>query len=106
MVLSGADPTPIAVHAVIGTTPNLRLAVAGAVSRECVDRVRAAIRNSGFAWPDGGIHIATAGYTTADDLAIAAAVLAAASTVSPTRLGSTVLVAELGLDGTLRPVHA
>ncbi|HKN57007.1 MAG TPA: magnesium chelatase domain-containing protein, partial [Amycolatopsis sp.] len=105
MALSGADATPITVHAMIDTTPTPQPAVTGTVSRECVDRVRAAIRNSGFAWPGGNIDIATAGCTSAEDLAIAAAVLAAASTVSPARLGSTVLLAELGLDGTLRAVH-
>src|SRR5207248_809100 len=56
MALSGADATPITVHAMIDTTPTPQPAVTGTVSRECVDRVRAAIRNSGFAWP-GGITV-------------------------------------------------
>jgi magnesium chelatase family protein len=105
MTLSGAEATPIAVHVAIDTIRDQRPAMTGTVSRACADRVRAAIRNSGFDWPNGAIHIAAAGSTAPDDLAAAAAVLAASASVSSARLGSTVLLAELGLNGTLRAVH-
>lgn len=74
------------------------------------DRIRAAIVNSGHKWPDRRITLGLspaalrksgAGY----DIALAIAVLAAAGTVPISAAGSTVLIGELGLDGTTRPVR-
>jgi magnesium chelatase family protein len=74
------------------------------------DRIRAAIVNSGYPWPDRRITLGLspaalrksgAGY----DIALAIAVLAAAGTVPIAAAGSVVLIGELGLDGTLRPVR-
>ncbi|MDQ1737175.1 MAG: magnesium chelatase family protein, partial [Pseudonocardiales bacterium] len=77
---------------------------------ESRDRVRAAVLNSGFAWPGQRITVAL---LPADvrkngsvfDLALALAVLAAAGGVSPAAIGSVVWLGELGLDGRLRPVR-
>jgi magnesium chelatase family protein len=77
--------------------------------REARDRIRAAIVNSGECWPNSKI---TVGLSPAAlpkrgsgfDLAIAAAVLAAAEAVPLTAPANTMFLAELGLDGRLRPV--
>jgi magnesium chelatase family protein len=78
---------------------------------EARDRVRAAVLNSGLPWPQRRI---TVGMFPASlpkrgsvfDLAIAAAVLAAdGQTVHPDALAGTVLLGELGLDGSVRRVR-
>lgn len=78
--------------------------------REARDRIRAAIVNSGWAWPKTKITI---GLSPANlpkrgsgfDLAIAIAVLAADEVVVPLAAPEgMVFLAELGLDGRLRPV--
>src|ERR1700761_1328619 len=77
--------------------------------REARDRIRAAIVNSGQTWPNSKITVGLspaalpkrgAGF----DLAIAVAVLGAAEAVPATALGRKMFLAELGLDGQLRPV--
>ena len=77
--------------------------------REARDRIRAAIVNSGESWPAAKI---TVGLSPAAlpkrgsgfDLAIAVAILAAAEAVPATALAGKMFLAELGLDGRLRPV--
>lgn len=73
------------------------------------DRVRAAVLNSGFSWPPkritvslapAGIHKRGAGF----DVAMAVALLAASDDVPAGAVAGPVLVGELGLDGTVRPV--
>ncbi|MFD7627550.1 YifB family Mg chelatase-like AAA ATPase [Streptomyces sp. NPDC059851] len=76
---------------------------------ESRDRVRAAVVNSGAAWPQKKL---TVGLSPASvpksgagfDLAVAAAVLGAAEVVDPAVIADLVLVGELGLDGRVRPV--
>ena len=77
--------------------------------REARDRIRAAIVNSGESWPAAKI---TVGLSPAAlpkrgsgfDLAIAVAILAAAEAVPASALAGKMFLAELGLDGRLRPV--
>jgi magnesium chelatase family protein len=77
--------------------------------REARDRIRAAIVNSGESWPAAKI---TVGLSPAAlpkrgsgfDLAIAVAILAAADAVPGSALAGKMFLAELGLDGRLRPV--
>lgn len=77
---------------------------------EARDRVRAAVVNSGQAWPQRRI---TLGLSPAwlpkrgsgFDLALAVSVLAAAQVVPPAALAGRVLLGELGLDGRVRPVR-
>jgi len=77
--------------------------------REARDRIRAAIVNSGENWPTSKI---TVGLSPAAlpkrgsgfDLAIAVAILAAAEAVPGSALAGKMFLAELGLDGRLRPV--
>ncbi|MFF0204991.1 YifB family Mg chelatase-like AAA ATPase [Streptomyces sp. NPDC005017] len=77
---------------------------------ESRDRVRAAVVNSGTAWPQKKL---TVGLSPASvpksgsgfDLAVAAAVLGAAERVDPRVLSDLVMIGELGLDGRVRPVR-
>jgi magnesium chelatase family protein len=77
---------------------------------ESRDRIRAAMTNSGVSWPNRKITLAL---LPADvrkvgsrfDLAMAVALLAAAGEGSQEQLADTVWLAELGLDGRLRPVR-
>jgi magnesium chelatase family protein len=80
-----------------------------AAVRESRERVRAALVNSGFRFPQQRI---TANLAPADlrkagpgfDLAIAAALLAASDQLEPRRLERLALAGELALDGSIRPV--
>jgi magnesium chelatase family protein len=80
-----------------------------AALREARDRIRAAIVNSGENWPNKKI---TVGLSPAAlpkrgsgfDLAIAIAILAADEAIPLTAPAGTMFLAELGLDGRLRPV--
>ena len=82
--------------------------LSGAV-REAQDRVRTALKNSGFRLPARKI---TVNLSPADirkegtgfDLPIAVAVLAATGLVDQSILDTSVLVGELGLDGRIKPV--
>ena len=77
---------------------------------EARDRVRAAIVNSGQAWPQRRITLALSPASipkrgSGFDLALAASLLAAAGVVPPASLLGRVLIGELGLDGRVRPVR-
>ncbi len=81
-----------------------------AVVRQSVDRVRAAVVNTGAAWPMRRITIglspaAMPKQGSGFDLALAAAVLAAAGTLPADAPDGLVLLGELGLDGSVRPVR-
>ncbi len=77
--------------------------------REARDRIRAAIVNSGEKWPQSKI---TVGLSPASlpkrgsgfDLAIAVAILAAGGRLPSPSPAGVMFLAELGLDGSLRPV--
>ncbi|MEX5720053.1 YifB family Mg chelatase-like AAA ATPase [Geodermatophilus maliterrae] len=81
-----------------------------AVVRQSVDRVRAAVVNTGASWP---LRRITIGLSPASmpkqgsgfDLALAAAVLAAAGAVPTDAADGLVLLGELGLDGSVRAVR-
>ncbi|WP_433432012.1 ATP-binding protein [Nonomuraea sp. CA-141351] len=73
------------------------------------DRVRAAILNSGLAWPDQQVTVTVLpsgipAYGSSLDLAIAVAILAADGTIPTERLTNTAFLGELGLDGSIRQV--
>ena len=88
------------------------LAVIGlpdAALAEARDRIRAAIVNSGEAWPQRRCTLALSPASipkrgSSFDLAMAAAVLAANGAVPAEALAGRVLLGELGLDGRVRPV--
>ncbi|MBL1101245.1 YifB family Mg chelatase-like AAA ATPase [Streptomyces coffeae] len=77
---------------------------------ESRDRVRAAVVNSGSAWPQKKL---TVGLSPASvpkggsgfDLAVACAVLAAAERIDPRQIADLMMIGELGLDGRVRPVR-
>ncbi|WP_280312167.1 ATP-binding protein [Nocardia abscessus] len=76
-----------------------------------IDRVRAALANCGWAWPQGRVTLtiwpsAPSVIEGMHDLALAVAVLAATATVPAPRLAEVVLLGELAPDGRLRPVRA
>ncbi|KAB8186016.1 YifB family Mg chelatase-like AAA ATPase [Microbispora catharanthi] len=73
-------------------------------------RIRAAILNSGTAWPDARITVSVSPvippvYDAAADLALAVAVLAATGVIPPERIAGRVFLGELALDGGIRPVR-
>jgi magnesium chelatase family protein len=78
--------------------------------RESRDRVRTAIRNSGFEFPG---HRITVNLAPADirkagasyDLPIALGVLAASGVIEPRLVDGVVLLGELSLDGTIQPIR-
>jgi magnesium chelatase family protein len=77
---------------------------------EARDRVRAALVNSGEAWPNRRITVnllpaATPKHGSAFDLAMAVTVLAGAGVLPLAPLQGVVLLGELGLDGAVRPVR-
>ena len=76
--------------------------------RESRDRVRAAMLSSGLEWPQRRITINVSGSGerrggTGLDLAIAVGILVATGVVSPESIQDIAFLAELGLDGSLRP---
>lgn len=78
--------------------------------REARERIRAAIVNSGERWPEADITVSLSPASlpkrgSGFDLAIAVAVLAANRAVPPEPIANMVLLAELGLDGRVRPVQ-
>ena len=75
--------------------------------RETRDRIRAAIVNSGETWPAQEITVSLPvrlPERSSADLAIAVSVLAADGAVPAAALAGVMFLAELGLDGSLRPV--
>ncbi|RIV40722.1 YifB family Mg chelatase-like AAA ATPase [Micromonospora radicis] len=77
---------------------------------EARDRVRAAVVNSGQRWPNRRITLNLLPATlpkfgSAFDLAIAAALLGGSGELPLAPLDGVVLLGELGLDGTVRPVR-
>ena len=81
----------------------------GAV-RESRDRVRSAIKNSGYDFPDDRITINLAPADlkkagSAYDMAVALGILAASGAIEPATAGRYMVAAELGLDGSLRSVR-
>src|SRR3954451_16307726 len=77
--------------------------------RESRERVRAALKNSGFAFPGGRItvNLAPADVRKAGpgfDLAIAVGILSASGQIPPEATAGYGLCGELSLAGTLRPI--
>ncbi|MEV4244925.1 YifB family Mg chelatase-like AAA ATPase [Streptosporangium canum] len=77
---------------------------------EARDRVRSAVVNSRYGWPDARITVSLFPASlpkrgSVFDLAIAVALLAAAGIVPRARVAEPFFLGELGLDGSLRPVR-
>lgn len=92
-------------------SPGLRLVgLADSSIATTRDRVRAALINSGWAWPDDRVTISLSPVSLPKhgaiaDLAIAVVLLAAAGKLPGDGLAQVLLLGELGLDGSVRPVR-
>jgi magnesium chelatase family protein len=115
-VLSGAvlgiDAYLVSVEADVASgVPNFcTVGLAQGAVREGKERVVAAIKNSGFLVPPRRITVNLAPADvrkegSAFDLPIAIGIIAGTGQISRARLEDFALLGELGLDGTLRPVH-
>ncbi len=109
--LVGLDPVPVTVEAfVAGGLPGLHVVGLGdAAVMEAKERVRAALKHLGQALPPSRVTVNLAPADLrkvgpAYDLPIALAILAAQRRLPAARLARAVVVGELALDGTLRPV--
>jgi magnesium chelatase family protein len=97
-------------HVSSGLPAVIMVGLPDAALREARDRIRAAILNSGLQWPGNKITIGLSPASlpkrgSGFDLSIAAAILAAADAATPMEIPRrAVFIAELGLDGRLRPV--
>ncbi len=107
----GLDGVPVVVECAVGAgLPGLTLVgLPDAAVKESRERIRSALRHVGFPAPSKNVvvNLAPADLPksgTALDLAVALAILAANGDVPQEALAGVVLVGELGLDGTLRPV--
>ncbi len=105
-----ACPVHVEVDVSFGLPHFLLVGLPDASVRESRDRVRAAIRNSGFDFPAYRITInlapgdmRKAGPTF--DLPIALGMLAATGAIARSDLGGIVLVGELSLDGSIQPAR-
>jgi len=81
-----------------------------AAVKESRDRVKAAIKNSGFEFPAKRITVNLAPADikkegAAFDLPMAVGILAAQDLVRPDRLGRLIILGELSLDGSVRPIR-
>jgi len=110
--LRGLDafPVHVEVDVAFGLPVFAMVGLPDASVRESRDRVRAAIRNSGFDFPE---HRITVNLAPADvrkagasfDLPIALAILAAAGALPPPAPDSLAVVGELSLDGAVLPTR-
>lgn len=107
----GIDALPVTVEVDISTSVPMwnLVGLPDAAVQESRERVRSAIRNSGFEFP---LRRITINLAPADvkkegpsfDLPIAVGILTAAGQVSDALLGETVIVGEMSLDGGIRTV--
>jgi magnesium chelatase family protein len=110
--LFGVDACPVHVEVDVSYGfPNFAMVgLPDASVRESRDRVRSAIRNSGFEFPP---HRITVNLAPADvrkagasfDLPIALGILAASGAVERRQIGDVVLLGELALDGSIHPAR-
>ncbi len=112
VALQGVDGCLVEVESDVGNgLPGIHLVgLPDAALHESKDRVRAAVVNSGWPWPNERIVLALSPATlrkagSGFDLALACAVLGANGALPQSALDGTVLLGELALDGRLRPVR-
>jgi magnesium chelatase family protein len=110
--LIGVDACPVHVQVDVsyGLPAFVMVGLPDASVRESRDRVKSAIRNSGFEFP---AHRITVNLAPADvrkggaafDLPIALGILAAQGTVERRQIADLVLIGELSLDGSIHPAR-
>jgi magnesium chelatase family protein len=104
-----ASPVTVEVHVSSGLPGFTIVGLPDAACREARDRVRAALLSSGLTWPGRRITVNLAPSSVRKsgaglDAAIALGVLVADDQLPAGAVDRRAFVAELGLDGTLRPV--
>ncbi len=109
--LRGVEALPVEVEVDIGAgLPGFAIVgLPDLAVQEARDRVRSAIRSSGFEFPNGRVLVNLAPaplrkHGTGFDLPIALGILAATSQVPASAIAGSTAVGELSLDGGLRPV--
>ena len=112
VALVGAQGTVVEVEVNVtrGASKTSILGLRDAVLSECRDRARAAAWNSGQRWPDGNVTIGLSPAWvrkegSAFDLAVAVAALGAEGVLRQEELIRSAFLAEVCLDGRLRPVR-
>ena len=105
-----AIPVDVEVDVTFGLPALVLVGLPDASVRESRDRVRSAIRNSGFEFPlqRVTVNLAPADVRkagTAFDLPIALGVLAATGVVTTPTIADTLIVGELSLDGSMLPTR-
>ena len=108
----GVDAVPVSVEVVVSSgMPGISIVgMPDAAIQEARERVRAAIKASGFSMPGEKVVVnLSPSYLkktgSGFDLPIAAGLLAATRQVDPSLVEGSLLVGELGLDGCVRPVQ-
>ena len=99
----------VEVHLDAGLPAYTTVGLPDSAVRESRERVNAAIRNSGFLFPQKRITVNLAPAAikkegAAFDLPIALGILCSTGQLSLNRIGKTVFLGELALDGSLRPI--
>lgn len=112
VALDGLVGRPIEVEVDVnsGMPGTVLVGLADTIVNEARDRVRAAVVNSGIAWPDHRVTINLAPSNVPKtgshfDLSIATALCVAKRVIPPDSLEGSVLLGELALDGRLRSVR-
>ena len=104
-----AVPVTVEVDVSDGLPGITLVGLADTTVKESKERIRSAIKNSQFAWPPTRITVNLAPADvrkegSAFDLPIALALLAASGQLDPACFKDTVILGELALDGSLRPI--
>jgi len=105
-----AYPVEIEVDVSRGLPAVTLVGLADTAIRESKERVKSAIKNSGFDWPGERITVSLAPSDikkegASFDLAIALGILAATGQLNHERLKDYYILGELSLDGSLRPIR-
>ena len=105
-----AYPVEIEVDVSRGLPAVTLVGLADTAIRESRERVKSAIKNSGFNWPAERITVSLAPSGVKKegacfDLAIALGILAATGQLNSGQLKEYCILGELSLDGSLRPIH-
>ncbi len=110
--LLGLEAYPIEIEVDVGSgLPTITLVgMADTSIRESRERVKSALKNSGYSWPQGRITVNLAPSEIKKegacfDLAIALGILAASHQLNSQILSDCCVLSELSLDGSLRPVQ-
>jgi len=107
----GVDSYPVSVEVDIadGLPQFATVGLPDTAVKESKDRIRAAVKNSGYGFPDGRVTVNLAPADikkegTGFDLPIAAGILAAEEIIRRKDLRHYLIIGELSLDGTVKPV--